>query len=78
VKGAARGYALLVGLAGLAVLAGCARHVVLDPSDVDQLNDRAWTVTAQPGDPDAAAPATPAGATPASPPEAAPAPAPAP
>lgn len=32
----------------LAALAGCGRHVVLDPETVDRLNDRAWTVKSQP------------------------------
>jgi hypothetical protein len=45
----------------LLVVTGCARHVVLDPAEVDRLNDRAWTVVHQPApiDADAAAPITP-------------------
>lgn len=31
-----------------AVVAGCGRHVVLDPDTVDRLNDRGWTVKSQP------------------------------
>lgn len=32
----------------LASLAGCGRHVVLEPRTVERLNDRAWTVKSQP------------------------------
>jgi hypothetical protein len=31
------------------LLAGCARHVVLDPDDVARLNEQRWTVYSQPG-----------------------------
>jgi hypothetical protein len=36
---------------GLALVgaAGCARHVVVDPENVRLMNDRAWTVTSEPG-----------------------------
>lgn len=34
---------LLVGL-----VAGCGRHVVLDPETVDDVNDRAWTLKSEP------------------------------
>jgi hypothetical protein len=48
---------LVVGLA-LALVAGCGRKVVLDPSDVPARNDPAWTVRQAPGAaPAAAAPA---------------------
>ena len=36
-------------LAALAGIAGCGRHVVLDPETVDRLNDRAWTIKSEPG-----------------------------
>ena len=33
----------------LAALAGCGRHVVLEPKTFERLNDRAWTITSQRG-----------------------------
>lgn len=33
------------------LVAGCARHVVVLPADVDYLNDDHWTIHASPGAP---------------------------
>lgn len=43
----------------LILVAGCARHVVLDPGEVERLDERAWTVLREPGQADASAPPAP-------------------
>jgi hypothetical protein len=45
----------LLALPVLALIAGCARHVVIDPELVPSHNDRDWTVHHEPAAPAAAA-----------------------
>jgi hypothetical protein len=44
----ARALRLLLPLAALVALSGCARHVVLDPSKVPSRNDDDWNVKHEP------------------------------
>lgn len=50
---------IAMAIAMACVLAACARHVVIDPSDVASHNDPEWEVAREPGRPSPPPPAAP-------------------